>query len=303
MRFQVVNIGLIISLVINFFISWYFVCILTNDLVAGTLITILIFVVSIGILFTPVGDWWYRRVALPLREPDMMERKRLEPIFNQVYERALEKVPNLSRDIKLFIYEDSGINALAIGLKTIAVYKGILYSNLSDEEIAAVIGHEFAHIANGDTFCTILSIQSNVIVSMFRTVISFLLMVLGKAFGLFSAVFLKGADLTSAEDGFTLGESLIKFCNWILNKIVAAIVIISVMIAQCSRRKHEFMADNFSADLGYGEPMICFFERYRDKDYFEDKFSLSYLLHGTHPSMRARIENLRSRREATEKVF
>ena len=64
MKFQVVNTGLIISLLINFVISFFFVSIFVNDDALGLGITLLIFICSIGILYTSVGDWWYRKIVL-----------------------------------------------------------------------------------------------------------------------------------------------------------------------------------------------------------------------------------------------
>ena len=103
MKFQVVNIGLIIALLINFIISFLFISLFTNNNASGIGITLLIFVCSIGILYTPIGDWWYRNIVFNLREPNELEKKRLMPIYNEVYKRAVVASPNLSRDIKLFI--------------------------------------------------------------------------------------------------------------------------------------------------------------------------------------------------------
>ena len=52
MKFQVVNTGLIISLLINFVISFFFVSIFVNDDALGLGITLLIFICSIGILLS-----------------------------------------------------------------------------------------------------------------------------------------------------------------------------------------------------------------------------------------------------------
>lgn len=93
MKFQVVNIGLVISLLINFTISFVFVSLFTNDYVAGMKITVLVFICLIGILYTPLGDWWYRKIALHLREPNEAEKRRLMPIYNEVYRRALIASP------------------------------------------------------------------------------------------------------------------------------------------------------------------------------------------------------------------
>lgn len=292
MKFQVVNIGLIISLLINFFISFVFIGLFTNDVASGVAITLLIFICSISILYTPVGDWWYRKIVFNLREPNEAEKRRLVPIYNEVYKRAIGVSPNLSKNIKLFIYDHDGINAFAIGLKTIAVHRGMLINNIYDKEIAAILGHELAHIANGDTFCTILAMQSNVIVSVFRTIFSFMMIVAAKIIGF--CVALAFDTKQGAENGFTIADACVRGINWLIDKIILILVYISVIIAQYSRRQHELAADNFSARLGYGQAMIHFFQRYEETDGTGSVFSLSHLLYGTHPSMQVRISNLQS---------
>lgn len=292
MKFQVVNLGLIVSLIINFIISFIFVSLFTHDFVLGIGITLIIFICSIGVLYTSIGDWWYRKVVLNLREPNEIEKKRIIPIYNDVYRRALIVSPNLSKDIQLFIYDDDNINAFAIGLRTVAVHRGLLVNNIYDNEIAAILGHEFAHIANGDTFCTILAVQSNTIVSIFRTIFSFLMIVTAKIVGF--CVALTSDTAQGAENGFTIADACVRGFHWLIDKFVLIFVFISVIIAQHSRRQHELAADNFAAKLGYGQPMIHFFQRYEQFDSTSNIFSLSHLLYGTHPSMQTRISNLQS---------
>lgn len=292
MKFQVVNIGLIVSLIINFIISLVFISLFTNDYVSGIGVTLIIFICSIGILYTPIGDWWYRKIVLNLREPDEIEKKRIMPIYNEVYRKALIVSPNLSKNIKLFIFDDDNINAFAIGLKTIAVHRGLLTHNIYDKEIAAILGHEFAHIANGDTFCTILAVQSNAIVSIFRSVFSFFMIVAAKIIGFVVAL---AFDTTQgAENGFTIADACVRGVNWLIDKFVLIFVFISVIIAQYSRRQHELEADNFTARLGYGQSMIHFFQRYSEFSTSSNIFSISHLLYGTHPSMQTRISNLQN---------
>lgn len=290
MKFQIVNIGLIISLLINFTISLIFVCLFTNDFALGMGITLVIFICSIGILYTPIGDWWYRKIILDLREPDEIETRRLVPIYKKVYKKALIASPNLSKDIKLFIYDDDDINAFAIGLKTIAVHRGMLVNNIYDDEIAAILGHEFAHIANGDTFCTILAVQSNAVVSVFRTIFAFIMIIIAKIVGFCVTLVCETAE--GAEIGYKIGDGCVRAIHWMIDKIISLIVFISVIIAQYSRRQHELAADDFSARLGYGQPLIHFLQRYEEFDGTGNKLSLAHLLYGTHPSMQTRIINI-----------
>lgn len=292
MRFQFINFGLIVALILNFIISFLFVIAFIGESVLSLGITIGIFVCSIGILYTPIGDWWYRKVMFHLREPNEIEQKRIMPIYNEVYRRALTLAPNLPKNIKLFIYDDDDINAFAIGLKTIAVHRGLLNNNIYDSEIAAILGHEFAHIANGDTFCTILAVQSNSIVSVFRTCFSFFVIVMGKIIGFFIAGFFDTKQ--GSVNAFNITDICIRVFGWYIDKIVWIFVALSVMIAQYSRRRHELAADNFSANLGYRQPMIHFFQRYDELDNKNNSWSLSNLLYGTHPSIKIRIENLKN---------
>ena len=168
----------------------------------------------------------------------------------------------------------------------------MLVNNIYDKEIAAILGHEFAHIANGDTFCTILAVQSNAIVSIFRTIFSFMMIVAAKIIGFCVALAFETEQ--GAENGFTIADACVRGINWLIDKCVLIFVFISVIIAQYSRRQHELAADNFSARLGYGQAMIQFFQRYEEADSTGNIFSFSHLLYGTHPSMQVRISNLQS---------
>lgn len=292
MKVQVVNIGLIVALIINFFISFLFISLFISDFTLGIGITLTIFICAIGVLYTPFGDWWYRKIIFNLREPNETEKKRIMPIYNEIYRRTLTVYPDLSKDIQLFIYDDDGVDAFAVGLRTVAIHRGLLVNNIYDNEIAAILGHEFSHIANGDTFCTILAIQSNIIVSAFRTIFSFLMVVAAKFVGFCVALAFDTAQ--GAENGFKITDACIRGLNRLLDKFVLILVGISVLIAQYSRRQHELAADDFAARLGYGQPMIYFFQRYGQLDGTSNVFSLSYLLHGTHPSMQTRISNLQN---------
>lgn len=290
MRFKIVNIGLIICLAINFIISYGIVEMFAGEKKALAFwITLGIFICSIGILFTPVGDWWYRRIVYHLREPNGMEAKRLTPIYEEVYKRAMDAVPNLPEDIRLFIYDDDNANAMAIGRKTIAVYRGMLTNHIYDDEIAAALAHEFAHIANGDTVCTILAFQSNILVSVFKSLLMFGIKILAVICGFFISIV--GDSEQGSKNIFTIVEAAGRGLAWLVEKFIALIVAIGVIIAQSSRRKHELEADSFAAELGYRQPMLRFFQRYGEN---ESRHTLSFaeLMYGTHPSMEKRIENL-----------
>ena len=90
MKFQVVNIGLIISLIINFIISFIFVTLFINDVTLGLILTFVIFICLIGVLYTPIGDWWYRKIILNLREPNSVEKEKIIQCLEIIEKKFLD---------------------------------------------------------------------------------------------------------------------------------------------------------------------------------------------------------------------
>jgi heat shock protein HtpX len=136
------------------------------------------------------------------------------------------------------IYEGSP-NAFATGAfknsALVAVSTGLLQS-MNKEEVEAVLGHEVAHVANGD-MVTLTLIQGVV-----NTFVIFLARVVG---------FLVDRAVFRTERGIGPGFYITTFACQILFGILA-----SVVVAYFSRRR-EFRADAGSAQyLGTPQPMI-----------------------------------------------
>jgi len=137
------------------------------------------------------------------------------------------------------IYEGAP-NAFATGAfknnALVAVSTGLLQS-MTEEEVAAVLGHEVAHVANGDMI-TLTLIQGVV-----NTFVIFLARVVG--------YFVDRAVLKNDRDGVGIGY----FATVIVCEIVFGILA-SIIVAWFSRQR-EFRADAGSAKLlGAREPMI-----------------------------------------------
>lgn len=137
------------------------------------------------------------------------------------------------------IYEGAP-NAFATGAfknnALVAVSTGLLES-MTEEEVTAVLGHEVAHIANGDMI-TLTLIQGVV-----NTFVVFLARVVG--------YFVDRAILKNDRDGVGIGY----FVTVIACEIVFGILA-SIIVAWFSRQR-EFRADAGSARLlGSREPMI-----------------------------------------------
>ena len=137
------------------------------------------------------------------------------------------------------VYEGAP-NAFATGAfknnALVAVSTGLLQS-MTEEEVTAVLGHEVAHIANGDMI-TLTLIQGVV-----NTFVVFLARVVG--------YFVDRAVLKNDRDGVGIGY----FAAVIVCEIVFGILA-SIIVAWFSRQR-EFRADAGSAKLlGAREPMI-----------------------------------------------
>lgn len=131
-------------------------------------------------------------------------------------------------------------NAFATGAfknnALVAVSTGLLDS-MTEEEVTAVLGHEVAHIANGD-MVTLTLIQGVV-----NTFVVFLARVVG--------YFIDRAVLKNDRDGVGIGY----FATVIVCEIIFGILA-SIIVAWFSRQR-EFRADAGSAKLlGAREPMI-----------------------------------------------
>lgn len=184
---------------------------------------------------------------------------------------------------------DGAANAFATGAfknsALVAVSTGLLES-MTKEEVEAVIGHEIAHVANGD-MVTMTLIQGVV-----NTFVVFLARVVGYAID--KAVFRNGNN-----DRPGIGYMATVFVCELLFGLLA-----SIIVAWFSRQR-EFRADAGSAQLlGRSEPMVHALARLGGLEPGELPKSLAAAgitdrpgfaaLFSTHPSIEARIAALRS---------
>jgi heat shock protein HtpX len=185
----------------------------------------------ISLLFSkPIAKW--STGAHVIEQPQDTTQQWLVSSVRQLAEKAGIGMPDVA------IYEGEP-NAFATGAfrnsALVAVSTGLLQS-MSREEVEAVLGHEVAHIANGD-MVTLTLIQGVV-----NTFVVFLARVVG--FFIDKAVF-------KSERGTGPGYYITVIVCQILFSILA-----SMIVAWFSRRR-EFRADAGSAQLlGSGRPMI-----------------------------------------------
>ncbi len=186
------------------------------------------------------------------------------------------------------IYEGAP-NAFATGAfknsALVAVSTGLLQS-MTREEVEAVIGHEVAHVANGD-MVTMALIQG-----VMNTFVVFLSRVIGN--------FVDKVVLRNTNDGPGIGYFVTTIVLDILLGAVAAII-----VAWFSRQR-EFRADAGAAQLmGRKQPMINALARLGGLDPGEMPKAMKAMgisarpagllaLFSTHPPMEQRIERLKA---------
>lgn len=240
------------------------------------LIVFVVYAVSLIIGFSPLGEKLLRLLNRVRPLETKRETEYLQPLFDEVYERAKEKNKHLRR-IEICVIDNMTVNAIALGRKTIAVTKGAMQT-FTEDELKAVIGHEIAHLVHGDTMASIYAIVGNGILSVFVLLARLFLLLLdwiqsaimGK-YSIFSALML-------------LLRLYFEFCIWFLN--FGLQVILSV-----NSRKNEFKADLFSYSIGYDSDMIEALYLL-EKISLGDNSSIIQKMIASHPRITLRIKHL-----------
>lgn len=236
---NVVIIGLIATLFLMLPIGW------------GILAGLLIYIASISIALSPIGEAILRHQTGCRKIEDQNVIDRLEPIFREVYYKAKKADPTISDDIRLFINDDKCPNAFATGRKTVCVTKGLL--TMSDEEIKATLGHEFGHLSHKDT-------DRILVVSIGNTVIT-AICILFQIGAIIADVCMQiVAIFTGSEEGLfiSLFSAISRFITIvIISAFMKVWTALGVALCMKTSRGNEYLADEFSVRLGYGDGLIA----------------------------------------------
>lgn len=239
--------------------------------ISGFLLGISIYLVSLGIALSPVGEAilrWQTGCKTIKRQEDI---EKITPLFEDVYKKAKTISPQLPDDIKIYMCDDEDPNAFATGRKTICITKGFLY--YGDEEIKATLAHEFGHLAKKDTDIILLVSVGNLIVNItfftIKILVSFVTIFLGK----------------SAED-IKLGVII----NVILFLAMKLWTRIGVLLCMHSSRLNEYEADEYAMKCGYGEQLCTVLDEIDSSG--NQRKGLWSALTSSHPNSNSRIANL-----------
>ena len=108
-------------------------------------IALIIYFILLVIVLNPFGERILRLQTgcKKIRSEDY--KRFINPIFEEVYAKAKSMDKTIPNNVKLFMLDNNEANAFATGRRTICITKGML--NAPVDEIKAVLGHEFGHLA------------------------------------------------------------------------------------------------------------------------------------------------------------
>ena len=282
------NIPVVIYLVLNVFISGFLLYLFpAMSGTAGNFLPYLgvgfvLYVISVFVALSPVGEFIIRLQTGCKKIKRVDQINYIEPLFREVYEKAKLANPEIPNDVQLFINQDDSANAFATGRKTVCVTKGLLM--LPPEDIKAVLGHELGHIAHKDTDLIMLISAGNFIVNGFILVIRAIIAM----FNFIAAIvgmFMGGSEGAVYRAMQALGQLLITAIVGLLVKLWTKL---GIILCMKSSRGHEFLADEFSFNLGYGEALCAFLNDTEDSK----PEGLFATLASSHPSSDDRIGRL-----------
>lgn len=281
--FKLKNIGIIIWMAINLFIIiGFFPSTKAVTNASEALVTVIrgvvIYTVSVALALSPIGEAIFRAMngCREISDPSMLNR--LTPLFNEVYEKAKLKDPNLSQNIRLYIVDQPYPNAFALGRNTVCVTSGLLY--LSDDEIKGIFAHEFAHLSNKDTDITLFIYVGNLIASVMFLILRVVLFIISFFLGSMTG------RRNSAARGFVLAATL----DLIYAAIVGLYTKLGILLVNYSNRNHEFEADKFAYDLGYGRELRDALTELQGENVKPSGFVANLM--SSHPETYLRIEKL-----------
>lgn len=260
------NWGMAVWFLISFWIVWS----LFGANFKAFIVSFVIYGIAIGLSISPMGEWIFRKLVRAREIATSAERNRLMPLFHAVYSASLQQMPWIGEKVKLYIVDDPMPNAAALGKNTVYVTRGLMEIS-TDEEIMAVLAHEFAHLGHGDTMAILVATIGNWVLAgvllLFRLILVVMSNVLKEDYGV------------NANWG-------IKMFDW----LIGAFVFLGVMAAMYSSRQCEFEADKFSVGLGHGQGLLSFMEKLV---YMEGQKSshmgIMQALTATHPKTSLRI--------------
>ena len=241
---------------------------------------VVLYAVSIGMAFSPVGEFIVRVKERARKDDTVLEV--VDPLFKEVYSEAKKEYVSVPEGVKVLVNKGELPNACAIGRKTICVTNTI--TDLSDNEIKAVLSHELGHLINKDTYPIIFATTGNIVVIAIATIIKLVITFVQ----LLASIVCQFAGGT---DG-VLYSMVNAFLNLLINVFIDGILITWTKIGQLfvigSTNKKELEADQVAVKIGYGKELCDVLRRYQPLAGREKKKAFDF----THTNLDERISRI-----------
>jgi heat shock protein HtpX len=209
------------------------------------------------------------------------EKERLIPLFEEVYQKAKEQTPNISKNINLYIVDEISVNAFAIGGNTIVATRGLI-ETMNDDEIKGILAHEVAHIAHNDSRVQILITFGSTIY----------------LWGFFIARWIiRRVELGTAKET-PFASAIIGIIRFIVDLGINLVTLIATLLLMADSRQKEYRADQYAAQIGYGYELKQALYTLYDMQ-ISDKRSLIQRYKASHPRIAYRIGKL----EELEEIY
>ena len=234
-------------------------------------------------LFNSFAGQWFLRLLSGARHAIGREQTKLDPVIAQVQESIQEKLGLSPIAVKLMVVDEPLPNAFAVGKGTLIVSRA-LYETAEDDELAAVIAHEFGHLHHGDSHR--LGIALGV------SLISLLIAALSGLIATFCGALVKNAG-KGKEMGpvifiFSIFPAILAGIFWVFVKIGNGMLrLVNLFVG----RKQEYAADRFAVTIGYGAGLLSYLDKIKNMQFGKPTTILDRL-YATHPPMMLRIGEL-----------
>jgi len=238
-----------------------------------------------------IAKWMMGVVVIDPNTRDPAHATLLRTVHNLAQKAGLTEMPEVG------IYDSPEVNAFATGptrsRSLVAVSSGLL-SRLQYGEVEGVLGHEIAHIANGDMVTmTLLQGVINAFVMFFARVVAFAIA--------------RGFSRNSDEESASVSPMFYQIIVMVLEIVF---MILGTLVIAAFSRYREFRADEGGARLAGKEKMISALSALQKtiqiKDPEHDQQSVQALkissntgfsrFFATHPPLEKRIANLQNMR-------
>ena len=246
------NIGVLIWLILNTIIVTFVLGVVFGATFLSFLIGFVLYVGLLAVTLSSFGESILRRQngCTEIKDPAVLAR--LQPLFQEIYRKAKLLNPELPDDVKFYMCDDDEPNAFATGRRTVCVTRGLL--QYSDNQIRAILAHEFGHLAHKDTDAILIITVGNMVVSAFFVIYRVLCQI-----SCAICIFIFG--ICSEGVGVNLANAITKFVvDVVLVALMQLWTKLGVLICLHSSRKNENEADAYALQLGYGEELCGFLD-------------------------------------------